>query len=64
MSRNKYLMTINNYFQTCNYTTNKVLMRYILYIDIKIYKLWQSLFSKRCQNSTIQARNKLNIACT
>ena len=36
MARNKYLKTINNYFQTRNYTTNKVLMRYILYININI----------------------------
>ena len=59
MPRNKYLVAINNYFQTCNYTTNKVLMRYSLYINIKIYKLWQSLSSKRCQISTIQAKTNL-----
>ena len=33
-------------------------MRYILYITVKNYKLCQSLSSKRCQISTIQARNK------
>ena len=29
-ARNKYLMTANNYFQTRNYTINKVQMHYIL----------------------------------
>ena len=42
MARNKYLMTINNYFQTCNYATNKVLTRYILYINTLLSnKKWQ-----------------------
>ena len=53
MARNKYFVTVNNYFQTRNYIINKVLMRYILYINIKIYKLWQSLSSKKFHNQRL-----------
>ena len=35
MARNKYLLTINSYFQTRNNTKNGIQMRYILYINIK-----------------------------
>ena len=35
MARNKYLLTINSYFQTRNNTINRIQMRYILYINIK-----------------------------
>ena len=36
MARNKYLLTINSYFQTRNNTINRIQMRYILYINIYI----------------------------
>ena len=41
MTRNKYLLTINSYFQTRNNIMNRIQMRYILYINLnsQIYQL-------------------------